>query len=81
MILAYETGKSVGEQIANVSGDFLGQAVLSPNFQKSIEGVVVASLDSPAVQKALTRATRPILAQAALWIGGSVFLAVLLARR
>lgn len=76
-MIPYESGQTLGD----IGAEMLADVLEAPAFQKSIEGAVVKSLDAPEVQGAIVRAAAPVLAQAALWVGGAVLLALLLGRR
>lgn len=79
-MLVSETGTDLGDALGQLGGKAFEKVIESPAALGAIEGAVVASLDSPAVQSAIVRATRPVLAQAALFIGGAVLIALIIGR-
>jgi len=81
MMIPYESGQADLSGFGGLGAEMFGEILQSPRMQEDIQGTAVAALDSPDVQAALERAALPLMAKAAIFVGGAVFLAVILARR
>lgn len=73
-----ETGIGLDiQQISAELGTQIAQGLQDPKVAAELEGVASELLASPAIRKA----ARPLLVEAAIWVGAAALLGTLLARR
>lgn len=73
-----ETGFDLDiQQISAELGTQIAQGLQNPKVAAELEAVASGLLASPSIRKA----ARPLLIEAALWVGGAALLGTLVARR